>query len=298
MIPRKSCRACLLLVTFSCSIPGWAQRTPPGRVFTLAEASRQALEGHPSLVAAGQRIRVAEGTRIGSAKRPNPKLLVSGENFPLGSTEGGFEFGRSLEWNVVFSQPFELAGKRAKRARIADYGVRSSTSDLETRRRAILAEVRRAYEAGLYAEAIHSLLKENRQNYSELVRFAEVRVSEGFTAEGDLIKLRLESRVADYEIELARVFMRHQRSGFCAPLGRELSRPVLSWSRFSSFGRSTCLRLNSGIGSFCGPMLKRRESWSNKPGHNWIWSVSGHGLTSFPASGTSETGPTTHGPRR
>src|SRR6185436_19184166 len=58
---------------------------------TLGGAVERARRSHPLIVAAKQRVAIAEAEKLESGLKPNPSLTVSGENFPLGPAPKGFE---------------------------------------------------------------------------------------------------------------------------------------------------------------------------------------------------------------
>lgn len=58
----------------------------------------------------------------------------------------------------------------------------------------IVYEVKAAYQHVLISRLRVELLRENINNLNQLVSLNEIRVREGYTAEGDLIKVRLESQ--------------------------------------------------------------------------------------------------------
>ncbi|HEX2490164.1 MAG TPA: hypothetical protein VHR27_12190 [Blastocatellia bacterium] len=57
-----------------------AQSAQPRRL-TLADAVERARQDHPMIIAAKQRVAIAEAERLESGLRPNPSLTASGENF-------------------------------------------------------------------------------------------------------------------------------------------------------------------------------------------------------------------------
>ncbi len=168
------------------------------RRLTLAEAVNRARENHPLLVAARQRIVMAEGERLEAGLRPNPTLSISGENFPVAPTEGGFDFGRSLDWFATFSQTFETGDKRNLRLALAERGVESAQAEVAALERQIVYEVKAAYQKAAAARERLELVRESLDYLRQLVRLNEVRVSAGYTAEGDLIKAQLEAQRVEY----------------------------------------------------------------------------------------------------
>lgn len=177
------------------------QSTPA--VLTLAEAIARARQEHPRLVAARERVLMAEGDRLAAGRRPNPTLHVSGENFPLGTTVGGFDFGRDLEWFAFVSQTFEIGGKRGLRQAVAARDVELAQLELAMVEREVVSNVKVAYERALMARAQLELARQSLGNFQQILRYNEVRVAEGYTAEGDLIKVQLETQRIEYAVQRA-----------------------------------------------------------------------------------------------
>ncbi|MDX2033389.1 MAG: TolC family protein [Blastocatellia bacterium] len=172
----------------------------PARKWTLAEAIVSAKRDHPLIVAARQRVAMAEAEQLEAGLRPNPSLYVSGENFPITGTRLPFDFGSSIDWFAVYSHTFETANKRQLRASYAERNVAAMQAEAAAVERGILYEVKAAYHRVAIAKLRGSLLGEHLNNLNQLVGLNEVRVREGYTAEGDLIKVRLEKQRVEYQL--------------------------------------------------------------------------------------------------
>ncbi len=181
------------------SLPQGARaQTGPARQMTLTEALEQTLRQHPLLVAAREPIAAAEGNLFSSGRKPNPTIGFSMENLPVWRTRDGFSFSRDMDMLATYAQRFERGGKRENRVRLAATGVDLARVELEIVERQILSRVRFAWEAVVAAGARSALARQSLDNFQQIVRYNEVRVSEGYTAEGDLIKTRLEAERLSY----------------------------------------------------------------------------------------------------
>jgi len=183
-----------------------------GRTLTLAEAIEAARRQHPMIVATKQRLAVAEAEMVEAGLRPNPSITISGENFPLGSVREGFNFGSTMDWFATLTHTFETAGKRGLRVAYAERGVDAAQAEAAEAERRVIFEVKAAYQLMAITKLRQELFRENLNNLNQLVSLNEIRVREGYTAEGDLIKVRLEAqrfeyqaRRADLEFETARI---------------------------------------------------------------------------------------------
>lgn len=177
--------------------------TPAAKTLTLAEATARARQQHPALVAAKQRIAMAEGERLEAGLRPNPSLTFSGENFPLDPPQGGFVLNRTLDWFATYSQTFERGNKRELRLALAERNLESWQAEVTALEKRIVYEVKAAYQKAAFERLRVELLRENLNNLQQLVNLNEIRVREGYTAEGDLIKVRVEAQRFDYQLHKA-----------------------------------------------------------------------------------------------
>ena len=186
-----------------------AQSAQPRRL-TLVDAVERARQNHPLIIAAKQRVAIAEAERLESGLRPNPSLTLSGENFPLGPTQKGFDFGSGVDWFAVYTQTFETTGKRRLRISLAEHNLDSALSEASAVERRMVYEVKAAYQRVANARLRLELFRENHNNLNQLVGLNEIRVKEGYTAEGDLIKSRLEAQ--RIEFQMRKVNLEYERS--------------------------------------------------------------------------------------
>jgi outer membrane protein, heavy metal efflux system len=186
-----------------------AQPAQPRRL-TLGEAVERARQYHPLIIAAKQRVAIAEAERLESGLRTNPSLTVSGENFPIGPTQKGFDFGSGIDWFAVYTQTFETAGKRRLRVSLAEHNLEAARSEASAVERSAVYEVKAAYHRVDNARLRLKLLREYHNNLNQLAGMNEIRVKEGYTAEGDLIKARLEAQRAEFQMR--KVNLEYERS--------------------------------------------------------------------------------------
>ncbi len=192
---------------------------PARRGMALAEAVERVRQHHPLVIAAKQRIAVAEAEKLDAGSRPNPSLSISGENFPLGPTERGFSFADSLDWFATYSHTFETGDKRRLRLSLAERNLEASQAEAEAVERQVVYEVKLAYQLISISRLRVELLRENLNNLNYLVSLNEVRVREGYTAEGDLIKARLEAQRVEYQLRKASLEYERAKIGLLRAMG-------------------------------------------------------------------------------
>ena len=179
-----------------------AQTAQPRRL-RLSDAVELARLRHPLIVAAKQRVAIAEAERVESGLKPNPVLTLSGENFPLGQTQKGFDFGSGTDWFAVYTQTFETGGKRNLRVALAEHNLEAAQGEVSAVERRVVFEVKAAYQRVANARLRVELLRENHASLDQIAGLNEVRVKEGYIAEGDLIKARLEAQRAEFQLRKA-----------------------------------------------------------------------------------------------
>ncbi|HLA11814.1 MAG TPA: TolC family protein [Pyrinomonadaceae bacterium] len=172
---------------------------------TLDSATEQFLRKNLIVEAARLELGVAEAERVGARLRPRPGLTVSAENLRLsGQTPASnlYEFGASV------AQPIEMGNRKTVRMEVAERTVAVSEAQLTQVLRRQLFDLKRTYYESVLASAILDIEKENRDNFEGLLRFNKTRFEEGYIAEGDLIKVRLERIKFDFSVATAALAFR------------------------------------------------------------------------------------------
>ena len=210
--------ALALVCLLSAHAPAQTAAPPPqsSNLLTLDEASEQFLKRNLALEAARQEVGVAEAERVGARFRPRPGLTVSAENLRL---SGPTPTGRLYEFGATYAQPIELGGRQKRREEVAERTVSAAEARLTEVMRRRLFELKRAYYEGALARALLSIEQENSENFGELVRFNTVRLEEGYIAEGDLIKVRLERIKFDSAVANAALAYRQAKVRLLEMLG-------------------------------------------------------------------------------
>lgn len=173
--------------------------------FTVERLVDSAFSRRADLLAAQQRLAIAEGRLIQAGLRPNPTLdsEYGSARFLGGSAEGTLDVG--------VTQLFETAGKRLKRVEVARKERDQVRAEVLAFQRQTAADVRatyaRALAAGRQLDALENLIAAS----NELVRITNERLKQGDVAplELNLVKVetdRLRTQViktrADLETEL------------------------------------------------------------------------------------------------
>ena len=172
---------------------------------SLETATEQILRKNLAVEAARLEVGVAEAERVGAQLRPRPGLTVSADNLKL---SGETPANRLQEFGIAVAQPIELGNRKALRMEVVERTVSVSEARLTEVLRRQLFDLKRSYYESVLARALLAIDQENRDNFEGLVRFNTARFEEGFIAEGDLLKVRLERIRFDFAVANAELAFR------------------------------------------------------------------------------------------
>lgn len=172
---------------------------------TLERAVDRFLARNLAVEAARHRVDVARAERVAAALRPNPTLTLEAEDVKL---SGPTPAGDLYEVTSSVSYPIELGDKRRLRVEAAEASIAVAQARFAEVLQQRLTELKRAFYDVLLAQAARDYAQETRRTFDELVEFNQARVEEGATAEGELIKVRLERGKQDSAVRQADLAVR------------------------------------------------------------------------------------------
>ena len=198
-----------LILTLSLALGICAQTTtivfPPPDFVSLESATDQFLKKNLALQAARLEVGVAEAERVGARLRPRPGLTVSAENLRL---SGETPASRLQEYGLTVAQPIELGNRKTLRTEVAERTIAVSEARLTEVLRRQLFDLKRTYYESVLARVLLNIEQENRDNFEGLVKFNTARFEEGYIAEGELLKVRLERTKFDFAVANAELTFR------------------------------------------------------------------------------------------
>lgn len=223
----------LLLVAAAASGPvraGEPPSTPPHLTFT--DVLRAVTERAPLALESEARRAAAEADAAKARRLPNPEVTLRVENWRRGSEARPFDAGTDLDVVAELAQPFPVFGSWSARKGEAAALARAAGATARGEREALLQEAARLYLAALRGRELVSALAESRDVLGTMVATMEKRVAEGWSAEGDLLKLRAERERAETLLSRATLERDEAAARLAALLGEEtpvdparLSRP-------------------------------------------------------------------------
>ncbi|MCA1576641.1 MAG: TolC family protein [Acidobacteria bacterium] len=203
----------MLTLLLSASVSGQtpsAVRTPVAAhpqtdYLSLETVTEQFVRKNLAVEAARLEVDVAAAERVGARLNPRPGLTVSAENLRV---SGETPASRLHEYGLLVAQPIELGNRKTLRMEVADRTVSVSEARLTEVLRRQLFDLKRSYYESVLGRVLLGIEQENRDNFEGLVKFNTVRFEEGFIAEGDLLKVRLERTKFDFAVANAELAFR------------------------------------------------------------------------------------------
>src|SRR5215208_5350814 len=212
--------SCWLAAAAAAQTTATGPAAPPApqaaETLTLEAATEQFLRRNLAVEAARLEVGVAEAERIGARLRPRPGLTVTAENLRL---SGETPASRLHEYGISVAQPIELGNRKALRMEVAVRTVSVSEARLTEVLRRQLFDVKRTYYDSVLARVLLDIEQENRDNFEGLVKFNTVRFEEGYIAQGDLLKVRLERTKFDFAVANAELALRRVKIRLLESIG-------------------------------------------------------------------------------
>ncbi len=172
------------------------------------------------LLAARQRLAIAQGRFLQAGLRPNPVLDSEYESarFLGGQNEGDFSVG--------VSQLFETGGKRNKRVKVARLELAQVQAEVRALERQFAAELRAAYARALASARQLDTQEKLIAANDELVRVTTARLKEGDVAPLDLNLVRVETDRLRAQVVRTRADLEGQLISIRTLAGFEVTEPL------------------------------------------------------------------------
>lgn len=154
---------------------------------TVENLIESALQRRADILAARQRLNIAQARLLTARQRPNPTLEAEygTPRFLGGEAESDLSVG--------ISQEFELFGKRSKRIALAELEIAQTRADLSALERQFSNEIRQSYAKAVASARQLETLEKLVAVDEELLRITDARLKEGDVAPLDLNLVRVEA---------------------------------------------------------------------------------------------------------
>lgn len=186
---------------------------PPPLLFE--DTLRAVVERAPTAVASAARAAAADATATKARRLPNPEAALRVENWRNGTDAHPFDAQADLDVVAELSQPLPVFGSWSARKGGAAALSRAAHAESRGEVEGLVLEAAGLYLGAVRGRGLVEALSESRDVLGRMVATMEKRVAEGWSAEGDLLKLRAESARA--EALLARATL--ERDAAAARLG-------------------------------------------------------------------------------
>ena len=188
--------------------------------FTVESLVTTGFGRRADLLAARQRLAIAEGRLLQAGLRPNPTLDAEY------GTPRIFAGDPELDLSIGVSQVFETNGKRRKRNQVARLELAQARAEVLSLERQFAAEIRVSFARTVaFARQLDSLEQLIGAN-EELVRVTGARLKEGDVAPFDLNLVRLESDRLRAQVITTRVNLESELIGLRSLVGFEAAEPL------------------------------------------------------------------------
>lgn len=188
---RRLVRPLLLVLALPVSAAPPPGGAPPPR--TLADVLAAVAATSPATAASAARLAAAEAAAAKARRFPNPEAGFRVENWRKGTESRPFDAGSDLDVVAELTQPLPVFGTHGARRDEATARARGAGATARSEREALLLEAARLYLAAVRGRELVAALAESRDALGAMVATMEKRVAEGWSAEGDLLKLRAEN---------------------------------------------------------------------------------------------------------
>ncbi|MBK9088991.1 MAG: TolC family protein [Holophagales bacterium] len=194
---------------------------PPPAPLPFEHVLRAAVERAPLAAASAARRDASDASARKARRLPNPEATVRVENWRQGTDAHPFDAQADLDVVAELSQPLPVFGtwssRRDEAAALSRAAQATSRGEVE----AVVLEAARLYLGAVRGRDLVGALAESRDVLGTMVATVEKRVAEGWSAEGDLLKLRAENARSEALLARATLELDDAAARLAALLGEE-----------------------------------------------------------------------------
>ena len=196
-----------------------AATTP--RPLPFEDVLRSAAERAPLAAASAARRDASDASAAKARRLPNPEATLRVENWRRGTEANPYDAQTDLDVVAELSQPLPVFGTWSSRRDEAAAMSRAARATSRGELEAIVLEAARLYLGAVRGRDLVAALAESRDALGTMVATMEKRVAEGWSAEGDLLKLRAENARSEALLARATLELGDSAARLAALLGEE-----------------------------------------------------------------------------
>src|SRR5262249_25642957 len=195
-----------------------AQTTAPNRPvsasiprkLTLAQAEQLLLQRNLAVLAAKYQVDAFRAARLIASFRPNPTLMLGGEQFILSNNffrdlfRTNTETSAETTYTIRYDQLIERGGKRELRAELADYQLKAGEAQLLDAARAQIYQLRQAFTTAELSRENLLLAEAAKQQYDLTVKLTDAKVENGDLARVELYRAQVAALPYQKAVQQAR----------------------------------------------------------------------------------------------
>src|SRR5215475_12722179 len=180
------------------------------RKLTLAQAEQLLLLRNLAILAARFQVDAFRATRLIASFRPNPTLMLGGEQFILSSDFFKNIFHTNLAtasettFTIRYDQLIERGWKREIRTELADYQLKTSEALLLDEARTQLYQLRQAFTTAALSRENLLLAEAAKQQYDLTVKLTDAKVENGDLARVELYRAQVAALPYQKAVQQAR----------------------------------------------------------------------------------------------
>jgi len=172
------------------------------------------------LLAARQRLAIAQGRLLQAGFRPNPTFDTEYGSPRFLGGEAEYDFSAGV------SQVFELGGKRRRRVAVAELELAQTRAEIAAIERQLIVGIRTAYTAAISAARQLDVLERLVVGNEEIVRITEARLNEGDVAPLDVNLVKVENDRLKVQAIQARSELETSLLEIRTLIGADISEPI------------------------------------------------------------------------
>ncbi len=191
---------------------GRSQENPTGKLITLEDLEKMALEKNPTLVQATAEIAAAKARQLQSGLPPNPTVGYAGDEIRGGAFGGG-------EQGAFVSQAFVTGSKLALNRKVTGQDVRIAEMESHEQQLRVMNAVRIAYYRVLSAQEMLDSKKDLVGISSETVKTARQLKNTGQSDESEVLQAEVAQQKLEMDVMLQENMLRQEWRALAAVVG-------------------------------------------------------------------------------